>query len=334
MHRRRLLGAWAAALGAPIAARVTLPFGAALSAPLGAWAQSGGPVRVVTPTPVGVGSDLFARAYAEQLARLLKAPVIVENRPGAAGTLGADAVAKAQPNGATLLFTTSLPFTTNPWLFARLPYDARKDFVPVAQLYRGGSFIVAGPAFQGRGTLPDLIEAARRAPDTISYASYGPGSTAHLGMEVLQDAAGIQLVHVPYRQSAMPDVIGGQVALGFEPPISAIPNVRAGKVKALAYTGERRSAALPDVPTVAETLPGVDVYTWVGVWVPAGTPEAIVEALHGHFNAISQDPALARLMADNGVEPLLTTRAQMAAHVARESEAMGRLIRAKHIVVN
>ena len=291
------------------------------------------PIKIITPTPVGVGSDVFARLYADHLGKQLKTSVFVENRPGAAGMLGTDAVAKSAPNGYTLLFTVSLPFTTAPHLFAKVPYDAQKDLVPVAQLYRGGSFLLATNGFAGK-TVADLVAAAKREPGRISYASYGPGSTAHLGMELFQDAAGIQLIHVPYKQSAMTDLIGGQVQIGFEPPVSALPNVKTGKVRALAYTGSQRSPALPEVQTLAELFGGLEVYTWVGVWAPAGTPEAIRRQLHDALLAIGQDAELQKALADSGLEPLRGSEAQMAATIARESEAMGRLIRAKNITVN
>ena len=159
------------------------------------------PIKIITPTPAGVGTDIFARIYASNLAKMLNTTAFVENRPGASSTLSAAAVAKAAPNGFTLLLSISLPLTTAPALFSKLPYDAGKDFAPVAQLYRGGSFLIANNSFAGN-SLADLVLAARRKPNSINYASYGPGSTAHLGFELLQDATGIELVHVPYKTSA------------------------------------------------------------------------------------------------------------------------------------
>jgi len=168
--------------------------------------------------------------------------VFVENRPGASSTIAAAAVAKAAPNGFTLLLSISLPLTTAPALFSKLPYDAGKDFAPVAQLYRGGSFLIANNSFAGN-SLADLVLAARRKPNSINYASYGPGSTAHLGFELLQDATGIELVHVPYKTSAVPDLMRGEVTVGWEPAVSAMPFITDGKIKALAYTGNPRSPA-------------------------------------------------------------------------------------------
>jgi len=322
MHRRRsltLLGGAALALAAPAHAQPA------------AWPNA--PIRIVTPTPVGVGSDAFTRLYAELLGKSLKTTVIVENRPGAAGTLGTDAVAKAAPNGQTLLVSTSLPFTTAPYLLAKVPYNAQKDFVPIAQLYRGGSFVIAGPAFPGR-TLKDLVAIAKKSPGTINYASYGPGSTAHLGIELLQDAAGIEMAHIPYKQSAVPDLMGGQVMIGWEPPVSALQNIRSGKVRALAYSGDARSPAMPDVPTLAESYPGLTMFTWVGVWAPADTPDAIVQRLQTAFASISKEPDLLKALIDAGSEPMATTQAQMRAEIEREAQAMSRLIKAKHITIN
>lgn len=296
-----------------------------------AW--PGGTVRIVTPTPVGVGIDALARRYAEHLGRVLNTSVFVENRAGAAGTLGTGTVAKAPADGLTLLISTSLPFTTAPHLFSKLPYDAQKDLLPVAPLYRGGSFVVAGPAFEGR-TLKDLVALAKRKPNAINYASYGPGSTAHLGMELLQDAAGIELTQIPYKQSVIPDLIGGQVSVGWEPPNSALPSIRSGQIKALAYSGDKRSAALPDVPTLGELFPGLELFTWVGVWVPAGTPEPIVARLHAAFAGITADAEVARAIADAGNEPMTGTPAQMAAQLDRDSQSMRRLIKAKNIRIN
>jgi len=163
-----------------------------------AWPNA--PIKIITPTPAGVGTDIFARIYASNLARVLNTTAYVENRPGASSTIATTAVAKAAPNGLTLLLSISLPLTTAPALFSRLPYDAGKDFAPVAQLYRGGSFLIANNSFTG-SSLADLVLAAKRKPNSINYASYGPGSTAHLGFELIQDATGIELVHVPYKTS-------------------------------------------------------------------------------------------------------------------------------------
>jgi tripartite-type tricarboxylate transporter receptor subunit TctC len=310
-------------------------FAAGLSASLApAWAQPAPwpsrPIKIVTPTPAGVGSDVFARAYADKLGKALKVPVIVENRPGALSTIGTEAVAKAAPDGYTILFSTSNPFTMTPFLLSKLPYDPQADLTPVTQALKGGSFIIANPAVPAKN-LNELVALAKREPGKISFASYGSGSTAHLGFELLQDAAGVEMLHVPYKLSAMPDVIGGQVMLGFEPPISALPNIKSGRVKAIAYTGSKRSPAMPDVPTLAESYPGLEVFTWLGFWLPAKTPANVVERFNREIRVITQSPELARLIADAGLEPMSTSPAETGAIVQREAEAMSRLIKAKGI---
>jgi tripartite-type tricarboxylate transporter receptor subunit TctC len=299
-----------------------------------AWSQPAPwpsrPIKIVTPTPAGVGSDVFARAYADRLGKALKVPVVVENRPGALSTIGTDAVAKAAPDGYTILFSTSNPFTMTPFLLSKLPYDPQADLVPVTQALKGGSFIVANPAVPAKD-VKELVALARREPNHVSFASYGSGSTAHLGFELFQEAAGVQMLHVPYKLSAMPDVIGGQVMLGFEPPISALPNIKAGRVKAIAYTGSKRNAALPDVPTLAESYPGLEVHTWLGFWLPAKTPANLVDRLSQELRAITQSPDMGKLIADAGLEPMATSPEETAAIVRREAETMGRLIKSKGI---
>ena len=280
-----------------------------------------------------MGSDVFARAYAERLGQMLKTPVVVENRPGALAAIGTDAVAKAAPDGYTILFSTSNPFTMTPFLLSKLPYNPQTDLVPVTQALKGGSFIVANPSVPAKN-LVELVALAKKDPGRVSFASYGSGSTAHLGFELLQDAAGIELLHVPYKQSAMPDVIAGQVMLGFEPPISALPNIRAGRIKPIAYTGSQRSAALPDVPTLAERYPGLEVFTWLGFWLPAKTPPEIVDRFNREIRAATQSPEMQRLIAEAGLEPMGTTPEETRAIVRREAEAMGKLIKAKNIRID
>lgn len=302
-----------------------------------AWGQGthwpSRPIRIITPTPVGVGSDLFARAYADRLGRALNTPVVVENRPGALASIGTDAVAKAAPDGYTILFSTSNPFTMTPFLLSKMPYDAKNDLVPVTQALKGGSFIVATSAMPVKN-IPELVALAKKEPGKISFASYGSGTTSHLGFELFQDAANIELLHVPYKLSAAPDLIAGQVQLGFEPPVSALPNIKSGRLRALAYTGNKRSAALPNVPTLSETYPGVEVFTWLGFWVPAKTPAAIVERLNKEIVTITHSPEMGKLLSDAGLDPIGSTPGEAAAAIERESQAMGQLIKAKNIRID
>lgn len=287
-------------------------------------------IRIVTPSPPGVGADAFARAYAEQLGKALGASTIVENKPGAGSTIGTDMVAKAAPDGHTLLFSTSLPVTVMPSLMPQLPYKAQTDLMPVAPSLQGGSFIVAGPN-QPFASFKALLDAAKAAPGTITFASYTAGSTAHIGLELLQDAAGVKFVQVPYRQSALPDLMGGHVQIGFEPPASALSAIRTGKAKAMAYTGTTRSKALPDIPTVAESHPGYVVNTWLGFWAPAGTPEGIIRKLNETLTTLTRHPDIEKLMSNAGLEPMTATPAEMKSMIQREAEAMDKLIKAKGI---
>lgn len=288
------------------------------------------PIRIVTPTPAGVGSDAFSRLYADKLSKALKVPVVVENKPGALSTLGVDAVAKAPGDGYTILFSTGNPFTMAPFLLSRLPYNPEKDFIPVTQIFRGGSFLVVNKDVPVK-SLRDLIIMAKSKPGKVTFASYGPGTTSHLGLELLQDAAGVDMLHIPYKQGALVDVIGGQVMVGWEPPVSALPHIKAGRVRALAYTGSKRSSVLPDVPTLAEIYPGLEVFTWVGVWVPKSTPPAIVQRLYSTITAITKTPEMQRYIDEAGNDPISPTPVETAAAIKREAQFMGTLIKAKNI---
>ncbi|MES2942284.1 MAG: tripartite tricarboxylate transporter substrate binding protein [Pseudomonadota bacterium] len=288
------------------------------------------PIKIITPSPVGVGSDAFARLYADQLSRELKVPVVVENRPGALATIGTAAVAKAPADGYTLLFSTGNPFTMAPFLLSKLPYNPNKDFIPITQVLRGGSFIVANKDVPVTN-LRELVQMAKSSPGKVTFASYGSGSTAHIGFELLQDAAGIEMLHVPYKQSALPDVVSGQVMLGWEPPASALPNIKGGRLRAIAYTGSSRSQVLPDVPTLAETFPGTELFSWAAFWVPAGTPPAIVMRLNTVINDITNSPDTLKAIHNAGNEAIRSNSTETAEIIKREAESMGRLIKAKNI---
>jgi tripartite-type tricarboxylate transporter receptor subunit TctC len=314
--------------------RVLLTLCAALIAMPQAHAQQDAwpsrPIKIITPTPAGVGSDAFSRMYAERLSKALQVPVVVENKPGALSTIGTAAVAKAPADGYTILISTANPFTMTPFLLSRLPYDPENDFIPVTQVFRGGSFLVVNKDIPAK-SLRDLVILAKSSPGKITFASYGPGTTSHLGFELFQDAAGVEMLHVPYKQGAMVDVVGGQVMVGWEPPVSALPHIKAGRVRALAYTGDKRSTVLPDVPTLAEMYPGLEVFTRVGVWVPANTPPAIVQKLYSTISAITKTPEMQRAIDEAGNEPIGPSPAETAAIIKREAQFMGKLIKAKNI---
>ncbi len=292
----------------------------------------GNTIKIIVPSPPGVGSDLFARQYAEAIAKSLGVAVVVENKPGAALTIAANLVAKSPPDGLTVLFSPSNPLTISPFLMAKLPYNAQKDLVPVLQSARGGSFIVANNAFAAND-LRGLVAMAKASPGKLNFATYGPGTTAHIGLELIQDAAGVDMLNVPYKNSAMPDLIGGQVNVAFEPPASAIAQIKGGKIKALAYTGSKRNPAMPEVPTLSETYPGLEMPSWLGVWVAAGTPPAIIQRLHAEFAKATNTPEVTKRLLDNGLEPAITSPEETAALIQREADQMSRIIKAKNIKI-
>jgi tripartite-type tricarboxylate transporter receptor subunit TctC len=288
------------------------------------------PIKIITPTPAGVGSDFFARLYAEKLSKILKVAVVVENKPGALSTIGADAVAKSRADGYTLLFSTAGPFTMSPFLLSRLPYNADKDFVPIARAYEGGSFIVANKDFPAKN-LRDVIALAKTKPGKFSFASYGPGSTSHVGFELFQDAAGMDLLHVPYKQGALQDVISGQVELGWEPPVSALPFIKLGRIQVIAYTGNKRSTAQPNVPTLSELYPGLEVTTWTGFWAPASISPSIVEKLNAAIALINQSAEMKQAISDAGNDPIGGSPSEMATAIKRDAQVLGNLIKSKNI---
>jgi tripartite-type tricarboxylate transporter receptor subunit TctC len=249
-----------------------------------AFAQSfpSKPVRIVVPYPGGGGVDVLARVIAERLSQQWGQPVLTDTRPGANTIIGTEIVAKAAPDGHTLLLTTDATFTINPHLYAKLPYDPFKDFQPVTLLVFFGQMMVANPSLPAN-SIAELVALAKARPGTISYASYGSGSQAHLATEMLKSKAAIDLLHVPYKglQPAVTATIAGEVPLTFVGVASGLPQIRAGKLKPLAISGPNRSSLIPNMPTFAETgFPDVDANVWFGLLAPAGTPREIVERIH------------------------------------------------------
>lgn len=323
------------------ASRQLLAAGVALLAGIAgtaAWAQQAAPqwptkpVRVIVGFAAGTPPDVFARLYGDYVGKKLGQPFVIDNRPGSAGNLGTDAVAKST-DGYTVLYNVSTAFTINPSLYGKLPFDPVKDLTPVATTMRQGLVLIAGPQFKA-DSLPALIAAAKASPGTISHASYGAGSPSHLIMEWFKDETHTSMIHVPYRTSPITDLLGGQVDTVLEPMASAYPLIAAGKVKALAYSGDQRHAAIPNVPTFTEVVPGVTMMSWHGIWAPSSMPPAVVEQLHAAFVAASQDPDLQKRIKDLNSEPLGVSRTEMEAMVKRDSDIYGRIVKAKNIRVD
>ena len=260
----------------------------------GALAQSwpSRTVRIVMPYPGGGGVDVLARVLANQLSPLWGQPVVVDNRPGANTILGTEAVARAAPDGYTLLFTTDATFTINPHLYAKLPYDPIKDFAPITMLVSFAQLMVANTALPAN-SLRELIALAKAKPGSIAYGSYGAGSQSHLATEMLKNRAGIDLQHVPYKglQPAITAVMAGEIPLSWSGVASSQGLIRAGKLKPIAIGGSKRAAQLPDTPTFAELgFPDVDSNVWFGMLAPAGTPREVVERVNRDTLKLMADP--------------------------------------------
>ena len=291
------------------------------------------PVRIIVTTPPGVTTaDIFARLYAEKLSKALGVPVFVENKPGSGGVIGTDAAAKAAPDGYTILWAYNTLFTVNPNLYAKLPFDPVKDLVPVVHHLNATYLLFANNNFPAK-TFKEFIDLARSKKQKITYASLGAGSAAHMAMEMIQREAKISLVHVPYKQNAVNDVIAGHVNMMIQPTTGILPQITAGKVRALAATGKTRNPLVPDLPTIAETVPGVEFDAWHSIWVPAGTPKSIMDRLYTEFIKISESPDMKKHLLDGGCEPANHNGEETAAMIRKESEGWANIIREKGIKV-
>ena len=299
MTRRNLILASLAA-----AAAFTLPASAS------AQAQSR-PIRLIVPYAPGGPIDVTARVLAERVKDSL-GTVIIENKPGGGGNIGADAVAKAAPDGHTIGISAVATHAINPWLFSKMPYDAAKDFAPITQMVRVPNVLVMNAETAARlkiNTLRDLIAYAKANPAKLNYGSGGNGSAGHLAGELFKQGAGIFAVHIPYNggNPAQLALLSGQVDFNFDNLATAAPNIRAGKLKALAVTTLQPSAALPGVPPVAATIPGFAVDTWWGLVAPAGTPKDVVARLNQAFVAALQTPEAKTRFASLMAEPVTNT---------------------------
>ncbi len=295
-----------------------------------AWPN--GPIRIIVTTQPGIAVDVFARLYAEKLSKNLGVPVFVENKPGSAGIVGTDAAAKAAPDGNTVLWGYNSLFTINPNLYAKLPFDPMKDLVPVVQHLNASYILVANNDFPAK-TFKEFIDLAQSKKKKITYASFGAGTIAHLAMEMIELEAKISLVHVPYKQGAVNDVIAGHVNMMVQPTTGILPLITSGKVRALAATGKTRNPLLPDLPTIAETLPGVAIEGWHGIWVPAGTPRPIIDRLHAEFMKITKSEEMQKQIANGGFEPAGKSPEETEAMIRKEFGEWGNIIRTKGIKI-
>jgi tripartite-type tricarboxylate transporter receptor subunit TctC len=286
------------------------------------------PVRLILPFPPGGSTDILGRVVAEQLSARLGQPVVTDNRGGAGGNVGAEAAARAAPDGYTLLFAATT-LAISPSLYAKLPYDPVKDLTPISLIATVPNVLITHPAVPAR-TLQEFIALARAKPGELNYGSGGSGTSNHLGGELFNMVAGVKLVHIPYKgvNLAMNDAMAGNIQLVVIGIPAAAPQIKAGKLRALAVLAPQRSPTLPEVPTVAEAgLPDFDVTTWYGLLAPAGTPRPIVARLNAEIVRVMNAPELKERLAAMAAEPRTTTPEEFAAYIGEEIAKWGDVVR-------
>ncbi|MEP7207366.1 MAG: tripartite tricarboxylate transporter substrate binding protein [Casimicrobiaceae bacterium] len=310
-HSIRLLAAAIAALAAAV-------LGSASTALAQGYPAK--PIRLVAPSTPGDAPDVIARLVADKLGAVLHQPVVVENRPGAGGVVGSEAVAKSAPDGYTLIMGNAGSHGINAAVYSKLPYDIQRDFVPVSQVAVAPNIVVINPGVPAK-SIAEFIAYAKANPGKLSYASGGNGSSAHMSMELFKTMAGLDIQHVPYKGSspALQDLVGGQVAIfiGNMPP--TVPLVKGGKLRALAVTTRNRSALMPELPTIDQSgLPGFETVAWFGVLAPAGTPAEIVNRLSIEIGKIARSPEMREKLTAMGAEPVGGTPEEFKAVIDRD----------------
>ena len=287
-------------------------------------------MRIVVAYPPGGGIDVMARQIAEKLTPQWGQTVLVENRPGANTIIASDAVAKSTADGHTLLMTTDATFSINPHLYAKLPYDTERDFVPVTMLVLLQQLLVAHPSLPA-DTLADLIKLAKAKPGGIRYATYGSGSQPHLSGEMLKYKAGIDLLHVPYKgiSLAVPAVMANEVELTFAGIATSMPQIKAGRIKPIAIGGAQRSPLLPQVPTFAELgFPEVETHAWFGLFLPAGSPKPVTEKIYLDVRRVLEEPEFRqKQLIDKGYEVIGSRPDDFAAYIRKDRESRGRAVK-------
>ena len=292
-------------------------------------------VRVVVPYSAGGPLDDVMRVVGHRLTEMWGQSVVVDNRTGAGGSIGAEFVAKAAPDGYTLLLGNAGPMTINPGLQKKLSYDVARDFAPVSQLTASQMVLVVHPSLPVK-TVPDLVRLAKARPGQLVYASAGIGNLQHLAMEEVQARAGIRMNHVPYKGAppALIDVMSGQIDLMFANIVGVLQHIKRGKVRAVAVSSVKRAAVLPDVPSIEDTFAGFDATGWTGVFAPAGTPKEIVAKLHADITSVLARPDIRERFGEQGAEVVAGTPEQLAAFVRRESALYAKIIQSSGIKVD
>ncbi|HLQ02716.1 MAG TPA: tripartite tricarboxylate transporter substrate binding protein, partial [Burkholderiales bacterium] len=292
------------------------------------------PVRLIVAFPPGGSVDVVARLVAPRLSESLGQPVVIDNRSGASGNIGTEVAARARPDGYTLLIHT-IPFVANVHLYSPMPYDALNDFVPIALLSSSPSVLVVHPTVPAR-SVGELLQLAKSKPGALNYSAAGAGTNPHIAGELLNMLAGVDIVAVQYKGGgpALVAVLGGEIGITFPNISEAAPHVNSKRLRALGVTSARRSAALPEVPTIAESgVPGYEFVTWHGVLAPRGTPAEIVALLNQKLRAVLRSPELSARFAQMGLDVIASSPEEFSAHLKSELEKWGRVIRERRMRV-
>jgi tripartite-type tricarboxylate transporter receptor subunit TctC len=301
--------------------------------PAGAQTYPDRPIRLIAPFPAGGLADVLARAVGDEMSKSLGQPVIVENRAGAGGNVGADAVAKSAPDGYTLLMSSAGILTANPHLYKSMPFNAETAFIPVSNVAQMSMLLVVHPKVEAK-TLKEFVALAKMQPGKINFGSPGIGTTGHLGLAMFMHAAGVKITHVPYRGAApaITDLIAGQIDGVVDNPPTVIAHIQAGRLRPLAIAAKQRLPLLPDVPTAAEQgIANYEASSWFGIAAPAGTPPAVIERLHKAIAAAVKSPAMQERFSKSGAQLVGDTPAQFAARIRAEYKRWGEIIRAANI---
>ena len=318
---------------AMLIAGVMLPMATPASAQASTYPDK--PIRIVVPFPVGGVADTFGREIGRKLTEVWGQPVVVDNRTGAGGNIGADIVAKSAPDGYTLVIGNIGTHAVNVSLLPVMPFDPIKDFTPIIHVLDAEGLLVVNPSIKAT-TVPELIALARVQPGTLSYGSAGVGTTSHLAGELFKSMTKVDIVHVPYKGNvpAITDLLGGQTSMIFATMPTVLPHVRAGKLRPLAVLGTARSPALPDVPTVAESVPGFEVSNWIGLFGPAGMPPAIVARLNAEVQKIMRSPEIQKRLETEGAKFIPMTPEQFATFQKAEIAKWAKTIKDANIKVD
>jgi tripartite-type tricarboxylate transporter receptor subunit TctC len=306
--------------------------GAILAWPAGAQSFPAKPVRIIVAFPPGGGVDIVARTMGPRLTELWRQPIVVENRPGASGVIGTEAAARSAPDGYTLFIGTLGNLTANQYLYPKMPVDPLRDMAPLTQVVAVHFVMVAHPSLPAKN-VKELIALARARPGQINYASSGPGGAPHLGAELFKSMARVDMVHVPYKGSGLSfiDLLAGQVSLTCDSQLQSLPYIKAGRLRALAVLGGKRSPLLPDVPTVSETVPGYELTNWFGMTVPAATPRDVINKVYADVSKVLQQADFREKIAGMGADVVGSTPDQFGAFMKSESAKWGKVIRDANI---